>query len=168
MGHLTPSARLGLLRTIAVYKITKVVLLLAAAYGWLRLRDATVVHRIYSWTSTLPSGLEHDLALRALVWFGGLSATRVQALGVVTLVYAGIFSVEGIGLWMGRRWAEWLTIVITGSLVPLELYEIWHRLSASKVVVLSVNLAIVWYLIFVLRATRPVHGRRLDANVNPS
>lgn len=168
MSKLTADRRFGLLRTIAVYKITKVVLLLLAAYGWLRMRDATVVHRIYSWTSTLPTGREHDLVLRGLAWFSGLSATRMQALGIVTLVYAAIFSVEGIGLWMGRRWAEWLTIIITASLVPLELWEIWHRPSASKAVVFLVNISIVWYLIVVLRATRPASGRRIDPNVNPS
>ncbi len=154
MAELNPRGRIRLLRTIAAYKITKVVLLLVAAYGWLRLRDVTLVHRIYTWTSTLPSGLEHSLLLRGLIWFTGLSATRVQALGVAALLYAGIFSVEGIGLWMGRRWAEWLTIVITASLVPFELWEIWQHLSPSKVVVFLVNMSIVWYLIVVLRATR--------------
>ena len=144
--------RFGLLRTIAVYKIAKVALLIAAGYGELRLRDASVVARLYSWASTLPSGPEHDAVLDGLVWFSGLSAARVQALGFVTLAYAIVFSVEGVGLWMRRRWAEWLTIVITASLIPFELWELALHPSAGKVVVLVINVGIVWYLIRQLRA----------------
>ncbi|MDE2306002.1 MAG: DUF2127 domain-containing protein [Gammaproteobacteria bacterium] len=149
-----PPPRFGLLRTIAVYKITKVFLLIGAAYGELRLRDASVLARLYSWASTLPSGPEHDAVLDILVWFSGLSAARVQALGFVTLAYALVFSVEGVGLWMRRRWAEWLTIVITASLIPFELWEFWQRARLGRFVVLAVNVAIVWFLIRQLRQSQ--------------
>jgi uncharacterized membrane protein (DUF2068 family) len=146
--------RFGLLRVIAVYKLGKVLLLLGAAYGVLRLRDASFIAHIYSWASTLPSGLEQDVVRRALAWFSGLSTTRVEAIGAVTLSYAAIFAVEGIGLWLRRRWAEWLTIVITASLIPLEIWEVIHRPTLGKAAVLIVNIAIVWYLILQLRSTR--------------
>lgn len=146
--------RFGLLRVIAVYKLGKVLLLLGAAYGVLRLRDASFIAHIYSWASTLPSGLEQDVVRRALAWFSGLSTSRVEAIGAVTLSYAAIFAVEGIGLWLRRRWAEWLTIVITASLIPLEIWEVIHRPTLGKAAVLIVNIAIVWYLILQLRSAR--------------
>lgn len=149
----TPLPRFGMLRTIAVYKIAKVALLLAAGYGELKLRDASVVARLYSWASTLPSGPEHDAVLDGLVWFSGLSAARVQALGFVTLAYALVFTVEGVGLWLRRRWAEWLTTVITASLIPFELWEFWVRPRIGRFTVLAINVAIVWYLIRQLRAS---------------
>jgi uncharacterized membrane protein (DUF2068 family) len=157
MPSTMPPPRFGLLRTIAVYKIAKVVLLIAAGYGELRLRDASVVDKLYSWASTLPSGREQDAVLAGLVWFSGLSAARVQALGFVTLAYALVFSIEGVGLWMRRRWAEWLTIVITGSLIPFELWEFWLRPHLGRASVLAINVAIVVYLIRQLRAN-PGHG----------
>jgi uncharacterized membrane protein (DUF2068 family) len=146
--------RFGMLRVIAVYKLGKVLLLLAAAYGVLRLRDASFIARIYSWASTLPSGLEQDVVTRGLVWFSGLSTARVEEIGSVTLAYAAIFATEGIGLWLRKRWAEWMTIVVTASLIPLELWEVVNRPSAGKALVLFVNVAIVWYLIIQLRSSR--------------
>jgi uncharacterized membrane protein (DUF2068 family) len=153
-----PPSRFGVLRTIAVYKLGKVILLLIASYGAIRLRDASYIARLYSWASALPSGLEQDMALKALAWFSGLSPSRVQALGYVTLAYAAVFSVEGVGLWMRRRWAEWLTTVITASLIPLELWELLHRPTVGKLVVTVVNAGIVWYLIWQLQSTRKTHA----------
>ncbi|MGA2779640.1 MAG: DUF2127 domain-containing protein [Steroidobacteraceae bacterium] len=158
MQTLTAGAprRFGILRVIALYKLVKVLALLAAAYGVLRLRDASFIARVYSWAATLPYGLEHDVVTKALVWFSGLSSSRVEALGAVTLAYAAVFATEGIGLWMRKRWAEWLTIIITGSLIPLEIWELSMRPTFGKASVFVVNVAIVWYLIVQLRSTRHV------------
>jgi uncharacterized membrane protein (DUF2068 family) len=142
------------LRVIAVYKLAKVLLLLGAAYGVLRMRDASFMAKLYSWASTLHYGLEQDLVKRVLALFSGLRPSRVDALGYVTLAYAAVFAVEGVGLWLRKRWAEWLTTLVTASLIPLELYENLLHPSPGKVVVLIVNGAIVWYLIVQLRATR--------------
>ena len=146
--------RFGVLRSIAVYKLGKVLLMLAATYGALRLRDASFVAKLYSWASTLPSGLEQDSVLNLLVWFSGFSPSRIHALGFVTLAYAAVFAVEGVGLWFHRRWAEWLTTVVTASLIPLEVWELFHHATLGKAVVLIVNVAIVAYLAYRLRAGR--------------
>ncbi len=154
----TAPKRFGMLRLIAVYKLGKVLALLAAAYGVLRMRDASVIARVYSWAATLPSGLEHDVVTKGLGWFSGLSPARVETLGAVTLAYAAIFATEGVGLWMRKRWAEWLTIIVTGSLIPLEIWENVMRPTFGKASVLVVNVAIVWYLIVQLRSTRHTTG----------
>ena len=57
-----------------------------------------------------------------------------------------MFSVEGIGLWLQRRWAEWLTVVITASLIPLELWELIHKPTVGASLVLIANCLIVGYL----------------------
>jgi len=115
--------------------------------------------------ATLPSGLERNVVSYVLAWFSGLSAARVEALGIVTLVYASIFAVEGVGLWMRRVWAEWLTIVVTGSLIPLELWELAHRPKLGKAVVLVANVAIVWYLIIQVRNTHKAAAEGSAPNV---
>jgi uncharacterized membrane protein (DUF2068 family) len=135
-----------MLRTIALYKLLKVVLLLLAAWGEIRLHDASLTAKLLSWAANRPHGLEHDLVTRALAWFSGLSEARVHALRFVTLTYAAVFAVEGIGLWMQRRWAEWLTTIITASLIPLELWELIHRPSIGAVLVLIANILIAGYL----------------------
>jgi uncharacterized membrane protein (DUF2068 family) len=154
-GGDTRKSRFGVLRLIALFKLSKVVLLLATAYGVLRLRDASVIARLYGWAASLPSGLEQDLVRRGLVIVSGMTPGRINALGFVTLAYAAIFTTEGIGLWMRQRWAEWLTVIVTSSLIPLEIFEIVHRPGVGKVLVLIGNVAIVWYLASQLRKQNP-------------
>ena len=141
-----PLARFGMLRTIALYKLLKVIILLLAAWGEVRLHDATLAARSLSWLSARPHGLEHDLVTRGIAWFSGLSEERVHQVRLITLTYAAVFSVEGIGLWMQRRWAEWLTVIITASLIPLELWELIHKPSLGASLVLLANCLIVGYL----------------------
>jgi uncharacterized membrane protein (DUF2068 family) len=61
---------------------------------------------------------------------------------------------EGVGLALRKRWAEYLTIVSTASLLPLEVYEIAKRPDAARIVVLLANIAIVAYLVIEVRRTR--------------
>jgi uncharacterized membrane protein (DUF2068 family) len=146
-----PTPRFGVLRTIALYKLLKVLLLLAVAYGELRLSDASLAAKLLTWASARPFGLEHRVVAQLLEWFSGLSASRVHALRMVTVAYAAVFAVEGVGLWMQKRWAEWLTTVITASLIPLEVWGLFQRPTIGKAVVLVANIAIVGYLIWHVR-----------------
>src|SRR5277367_6593054 len=153
-----PEPRFGVLRTIALYKIVKVILLLAVAYGELRLRDASLAAKLLSWAQERPYGLEHRIVTQLLEWFSGLSVPRINALRIVTLVYAAVFAVEGVGLWMRKRWAEWMTTIITASLIPLEIWEMFFRPSLGNAVVIVANVAIVATLIWHVRSK----GRRAN------
>lgn len=143
--------RFGVLRTIALYKIVKVLLLLAVAYGELRLRDASLVAKLLSWAEAKPYGLEHRVVSWFVQLFSGMSASRVTTLRMVTLAYAAVFAVEGIGLWMEKRWAEWLTVAVTSSLIPLEIWEMFHRPTWGKLAILLGNTIIVAYLVWHVR-----------------
>ncbi|HEV7356523.1 MAG TPA: DUF2127 domain-containing protein [Steroidobacteraceae bacterium] len=147
-------SRFGVLRTIALYKLVKVLLLLGVAYGELRLRDASLAAKLLSWAQTRPYGLEHRIVGQLLEWFSGLSVSRIYALRMVTLAYAAVFAVEGVGLWMEKRWAEWLTTIITASLIPLEAWEIFYRPTIGKVLILVANVAVVGYLVWHVRKTQ--------------
>ena len=68
-------------------------------------------------------------------------------MGVVSFVYAGLFTTEGIGLWRLKRWAEWFTVVITSSLLPVEIYQILHRPTSTKILVFLINIAVVAYFL---------------------
>jgi uncharacterized membrane protein (DUF2068 family) len=160
MTTLVPPARvprIDVLRTIALYKLVKVLLLLALAYGEVRLSDASLTAKLVTWASARPLGLEHKVVTWLLEWFSGLSAPRVHALRMVTLAYAAVFAVEGIGLWLHKRWAEWMTTIITASLIPLELWELFHAPNLGKAAVVLANVAIVIVLIWHVRS-RGKHG----------
>ena len=70
------------------------------------------------------------------------------------MLYAGLFLVEGTGLWLERRWGEWATVVITGMLIPVEMYEVLRHVTVVKVLVLVVNVAVVAYMIYRIRTTK--------------
>ncbi len=144
--------RFGMLRTIALYKLVKVLLLLLAAYGELRLHDAVLSSKLLTWAEARPSGLEHEVVTRALEWFSGLSHSKIRFYQFVTLTYAAVFAVEGVGLWMQKRWAEWLTTIVTASLIPLEVWEFFHRPNFGKAAIVIANTAIVAYLVWHVRS----------------
>jgi uncharacterized membrane protein (DUF2068 family) len=151
--------RFNILRTIAVYKLVKVLLLVALAFGEVRLRDSSLTDKLLIWASARPHGLEHDVVTHLIEWLSGLTTSRVHALRIVTLAYAAVFATEGIGLWMQKRWAEWLTVIITASLIPLEVWELVHRPNFGIAAVLVANSAIVAYLAWhVVRATAKHRG----------
>ncbi len=163
-AHPAPQARFGMLRFIAVYKLVKVIILLLAAWGEVQLHDATLTAKILSWAAARPRGLEHDLVTHALSWFSGLSESRVHALRLITLTYAAVFAVEGTGLWMRRRWAEWMTVIITASLIPLELWELIHKPSLGAAAVLLANVLIVGYLYWHVSTHREPSPPLLDSS----
>ncbi|HUK94502.1 MAG TPA: DUF2127 domain-containing protein [Gaiellaceae bacterium] len=80
-----------------------------------------------------------------------LHASQVRIVALGALGYGVLELVEGTGLWLERLWAEYLTVIATSLLIPLELYELVHRPSAWKAGGLAVNVAIVAYLVRVLR-----------------
>ncbi len=79
------------------------------------------------------------------------SSSHLHLLGVVLLVYGAVEGVEAVGLWRQRRWAEYLTFLVTTSLLPLEVYELANRATAFKAIAFVINVAVVLYL---LRAKR--------------
>jgi uncharacterized membrane protein (DUF2068 family) len=68
-----------------------------------------------------------------------------------TFFYAALLLTEGVGLALGKRWAEYFTIIVTSSFIPLEIYQIFHHANVAKIVVLLINVAVVWYLALELR-----------------
>jgi len=67
------------------------------------------------------------------------------------LAYAALEASEMVGLWMSKRWAEYLTLVATAVLIPIEIYELSIGVSVFKVLTLIINVAILVYLLLAKR-----------------
>jgi uncharacterized membrane protein (DUF2068 family) len=80
-----------------------------------------------------------------------LQSGTIKLVGLVFAVYALIEGIEAFGLWYQRRWAEYLTFIVTTSLLPLELYELAHRFTPFKILALVINVAVVAYLLLAKR-----------------
>jgi uncharacterized membrane protein (DUF2068 family) len=91
-------------------------------------------------------GIVHDLDKLFTLSKG----TLIEA-GIALLCYALLEGVEAVGLWLGKRWAEYLTFIATAVLLPFEVYELHERVSPLKVIGFLINLAVVVYLIYAKR-----------------
>jgi hypothetical protein len=79
------------------------------------------------------------------------SNSRLYLTAGVLGAYALVEAAEMVGLWLLQRWAEYLTLIVTSSLLPLEIYEIAQSVSIVKVVAFVVNIAVVAYLVWATR-----------------
>lgn len=166
-GSTSPRARIDGLRLIGLFKITKALLLLMTTYGIYRLLDIDLLNRLYDWVLSLTDNFERRLLVRALDWFTGLSHARISGLVIVTSCYTAVLLTEGIGLWLRKAWAEWLTVLFTASLIPFELLEFFHAHHGRRLAVVGafvVNVAIVIYLVTKLRQA---HRRRVGRGGGP-
>jgi hypothetical protein len=80
-----------------------------------------------------------------------LSSGTLYAVAAAAAAYAVLEGTEAVGLWLQKRWAEYLTFVATIVFIPYEVYELTRTVSAFKVVALVINVAIAVYLLFAKR-----------------
>ena len=139
------------LRLIAIFKLLKAITLIAIGVGALKLLHRDIGSTLEHWVAV--SGLDpgNRWVERGIEKASNLSHAKVRGLGIVSFIYAGLFLTEGIGLWLMKHWAEWFTIIITSSLVPVEIYELYRHPTASKILVLIINIAVVAYLGYRIR-----------------
>lgn len=153
-----PKRPLGL-TIIAIGKAIKVVVLLAVGTVALILVGKNPPAELLHWADMLRVDPGNRYLYRVLEKVTGATPKKLEELGVGTFVYAALFAIEGIGLWLQKRWAEYFTIAITLSFIPLEMFEIVRHASVGKVVTLVLNLAALVYLVVrVVRHRRSEHG----------
>jgi uncharacterized membrane protein (DUF2068 family) len=156
------------LKIIALFKIFKGFLLFILGFSILFLNSRPIwLDQISDWTEDQLL-LHHTRAvvfllnkLQEIVAGGG----ALRATAFLALFYCAVLLTEGIGVYMEKRWAEFLMIFATGALIPLEVRHVWHRLITHNAVVVPIvlllaNCFIVWFLYLVLRrgkATTPVN-----------
>jgi uncharacterized membrane protein (DUF2068 family) len=80
-----------------------------------------------------------------------LQSHKLTLLAVAILVYALLEGIEAVGLWYQKRWAEYLTFIATALFLPLEIYELSHKVSPFKVIAFILNVAVVIYLLLAKR-----------------
>ncbi len=150
---LQESRRVRYLKIIALFKIAKGVLLLCFGVSVLFLKSRP------AWTDAISDWIDDE----ALVVHGKAAhylLTRLQevlaggalrAAGFLALFYSAVLFTEGTGVYLQQRWAEFLMIFATATLIPLEVRHLWHRPSLVAVLILLANCFIVWFLYRVLK-----------------
>lgn len=167
MASLSNTKRDRFLQLIAVFKFLKAILFVLAALGAFGLMHHGVADRAREWGSALAFGSGQHIVRHLVMQLLALSKSKIAALGVVALFYAGLFLTEGIGLWRERRWAEYLTVILTGSLLPFEIYEIAHHVTLLRIATFVVNIAVLVYLVVRLRHPHTAASARSRSSVRP-
>jgi uncharacterized membrane protein (DUF2068 family) len=80
-----------------------------------------------------------------------LRAHELRIVASVAIGYGVLELVEGVGLWLDQLWAEYLTVIATSLLIPLELYELVVHPTVWKAGGILINVLIVLYLASALR-----------------
>jgi uncharacterized membrane protein (DUF2068 family) len=135
------------LQVIGALKLTSGLLLAIAGVGAFRLMGRDLGGAIDDLVTRLHLDPENRLVHAVISLISGIDRAHLAAIGVGTVFYAALHFLEGTGLFLRRRWAEYLTVVATGSLVPIEICEIAAKPGALRVAVVAVNLVVVAYLV---------------------
>jgi len=137
------------IKVIIVERITKAIVLIALAIalvyanhkGWI---DMWADYAENQLNLNVGHSIISQLLLRLLVFVGRINHTTLIAISAIA--YALLEGTEGVGLAMRRRWAEYLTVIATGVLIPFEAYEVIFHPGLYKIGALLLNVAIVGYL----------------------
>jgi len=153
--------RVRYLKIIAIFKIFKGVLLFLLGFSLLFLNSRPL------WLDQISDWADDQLLLHHSKYVifllnklqDTLSGGALRATGILALFYCAVLFTEGIGVYMQKRWAEFLMIFATGALIPLEIRHVWHRLIFHRpvlapMILLLVNCFIVWFLYMVLRRVK--------------
>jgi uncharacterized membrane protein (DUF2068 family) len=77
-----------------------------------------------------------------------------RALGFIAIglgAYAVIEIIEGIGLWLGRRWGEYFAMIVTSIGLPYEIWDLTNKVTVLRLVAFLINLGLVLYLVLTRR-----------------
>jgi uncharacterized membrane protein (DUF2068 family) len=148
--------KLALLRLLAIERGGRGLLLVVAAAGLARLASSHVA--VAEWLGQLAKAAEplgdqlgwniarSQVLARAQELLGTSSGT-FTLIAWLAAAYGALQIVEGVGLWGGWRWAEYLAAVATSLFIPLEVYELVETPTVLKAGALAVNVLAVGYLV---------------------
>lgn len=136
---------------IGLFKLGKALLFFALGIGAIHLLHKDLADEVIRLTTALKFDQESRFVNLLLEKVDLIDAHRLKQIGFATFAYSALALTEGIGLMLEKVWAEYLTLGLTVSFLPWELYELarhpnWFRLS-----LLLINLAVLFYLLWLLR-----------------
>jgi uncharacterized membrane protein (DUF2068 family) len=144
---------------IGSIKVLKAVLLIALGVGAIGLLHGNVADHVERWVRRLNVDAKNPFFQTFPEKIQGLSPSKISMVSAGAFVYAGLFLTEGVGLLMRKRWGKIFTIIITGSFLPIEIYELAVKeFSVFKLLLLLGNAAVLVYLIWRLKHEKKKGG----------
>jgi uncharacterized membrane protein (DUF2068 family) len=139
---------------IAIFKFVKGAIFLALVCGAMSLFHKNVAAHVEDWLDQLRIDPDNRFVGAVLGKLNLIDTKELKQLSALGAGYAALFLTEGTGLLFRQYWAEWLTIIATSSLVPLEVYELVKQFTVVRLLLLIGNIGIVLFLIYRVRQRR--------------
>lgn len=92
--------------------------------------------------------LQHSVVARWIIDATDVTASTLFGIGALMILYGLLRWLEGVGLWLAKRWGEYLAVVLTSVFLPWEILELTHHVTAIKVLLLLVNIAAIIWLVW--------------------
>jgi uncharacterized membrane protein (DUF2068 family) len=135
------------LTAIGIFKLIKALALVIVGIGALKLAHHDAVEVLSRWVGLIHVDPDNKYFQMVVTKLWLMDNRKFKEVGVGTFFYAGLFLTEGAGLVLRKTWAEYFTIVVTGSFIPLEVYLTTKHFTSVRVLATLVNIGIVWYLV---------------------
>ncbi len=135
---------------IGCFKLLNGVISIAATCAIVHLFHKNVAQHAASWLDHFNIESDNPIAAACLWRLRFVQSKQLYELALLSSFYSVLFLTEGVGLLLKRRWAEYLALIATGFFIPFEVYEIFRQPSVLKALLLSINTAVVVYLVFVI------------------
>ena len=154
-----------IIRALAVERLFRAVVILLAAYAVWKFRGAR---------GAIQATLDRDLPIFRAAGFKvdqmtivheleKALAAKPSTLAVLTLMlvaYAVVELIEGVGLWLLKRWGEYFAVIATSVFLPLEIHDLTKGITMTRVVTFTINIAAVIYLLISKRLFGLRGGRK--------
>ena len=140
-------SRNRLLLLIAVYKFLHALLFFAIGMGAHHLLHKDIADQIDLLARHLRFNPESHLVNFILDRAALLNDPLLLRIGFVAYCYATVTLIEGIGLYLEKAWGEFLTLAITASFLPWEIFEIFRRITWFRAGLLTINILVFFYLL---------------------
>ena len=135
---------------ISLFKLGKGVLVLALGIGVLKLINKDVDGIFLALISKLHIDAEHRFIQTVLAHLSLIDNHTLEAIATISFIFASLLLLESFGLIFQKLWAEYLTVAETAIFIPLEIYEIIRRATVTRISILTINIAIVLYLLLAI------------------
>ena len=152
-SHSAGSHDRGLL-LIGLFKLAKAIFFFGVGVGAIHLLHKDLEDEVLRLAVKLRFDPESRFVSLLLDKVDLIDAHRLRQISVATFGYSALALTEGVGLLLEKVWAEYLTLILTMSFLPWELYELARKPDWFRLSLLLINLAVLWYLVWLLRRKR--------------
>ena len=142
-----PRRRNRWLVLIAAFKLSQALLFIAMGVGALRLVGKDIGDLLIRLAEHLRFNSEPRFVNFILEKSSLVNDHLLRRIGAVVFIYAALDLIEGTGLYFEKAWAEYLTLAITASFLPWEIFEVLRRVTWIRCGLLTINALVVFYLL---------------------